>query len=69
MSAFVHRSNVTVDDGDGFVAAHLSQEHAPPTECCGCPNTPACAQYCQDTYGARGGYCEGFLDFRCVCIY
>lgn len=39
-----------------------------PAECCGCPLESRCAAYCRDNYGSLGGYCEGFLDLRCVCI-
>lgn len=39
-----------------------------PEECCGCPNDTHCAQYCRRQYGSAGGYCEGFLDLRCVCV-
>lgn len=69
MSAFVHRSSASPDEGSGFVASHLTQETAPPLECCGCPVDDWCRSYCVRNYGARGGYCEGFLDLRCVCIY
>ncbi|KXK59275.1 hypothetical protein AWW66_25095 [Micromonospora rosaria] len=67
MSHFVHRSEAVPTDGS--VAVHLDQETAPPLECCGCPDDNACRQYCVANYGARGGYCEGFLDLRCVCVY
>ncbi len=39
-----------------------------PAECCGSPLEGRCAAYCRDNYGSRGGYCDGFLDLRCVCI-
>lgn len=39
-----------------------------PAECCGCPSESRCAAYCRDNYNATGGYCEGFLDLRCVCV-
>jgi hypothetical protein len=69
MSGFIHRTSAADEDASGFVAAHLSQETAPPLECCGCPNDNSCRIYCVNNYGARGGYCEGFLDLRCVCVY
>lgn len=49
-------------------ASHLMAT-APSQECCGCPSENRCRTYCVVNYGARGGYCEGFLDLRCVCIY
>ncbi|EGT5592948.1 hypothetical protein [Corynebacterium striatum] len=39
-----------------------------PAECCGCPSEGRCAAYCRDNYNSAGGYCEGFLDLRCVCV-
>lgn len=68
MSSFVHRGSVSAVQDSAFVAAHLSQETAPPLECCGCPSSNSCRQYCIANYGKRGGYCEGFLDLRCVCF-
>jgi hypothetical protein len=67
--SFVHRSDVSLEQGNSVVAAHLDEDAAPPMECCGCPDTTACADYCRSQYGAAGGYCEGFLDLRCVCKY
>lgn len=67
MMTLIHRSDVTArTDSAVFDAA---QETAPPLECCGCPSENDCRLYCVANYGARGGYCEGFLDLRCICVY
>ncbi|GAA4902688.1 hypothetical protein LX16_0196 [Stackebrandtia albiflava] len=65
---FTHRRDVEFEKTSG-VAAHLGNESAAPMECCGCPDDGACREYCVANYGARGGYCEGFLNLRCRCIY
>ncbi len=67
MSRFIRRTTSQIAVGSR--AAQFSDETAPPLECCGCPSDDACRQYCVGNYGARGGYCEGFLDLRCVCVY
>ena len=67
MSPFIRRDAGSISTSTGL--DHLATEMAPSLECCGCPDDNACRQYCVANYGARGGYCEGFLDLRCVCVY
>jgi hypothetical protein len=67
MSKFIHRESSQTEMV--AQASHLDSETAPPLECCGCPFENRCRNYCVVNYGARGGYCEGFLDLRCVCVY
>ena len=33
----------------------------------GCPRDSKCNAHCKTIPGRIGGYCTGFLDFRCVC--
>ncbi|MDO5286455.1 MAG: hypothetical protein Q4G45_06480 [Actinomycetia bacterium] len=65
MSKFIFRET---DATTTRSVSHLDAETAPPLECCGCPDDNRCRAYCVRYYRARGGYCEGFLDLRCVCL-
>ncbi|GAA1332557.1 hypothetical protein [Saccharothrix algeriensis] len=67
MTPLVYRTDISHSADVAVLTA--ARETAPPLECCGCPDDDECREYCVANYGAVGGYCEGFLDLRCVCVY